>query len=145
MYGMDLDKELIEIRKNVGLCTQRDTLYPYLTVMEHLTFMAGIKGIVSTRFDHILAITELGNDCDKLVNQLSGGSMRKLSLALSLLGDAKIIFLDEPTSGMDAYSRRSIWKILERIKLEKRTIILTTHHLDEAEILADRIGIMARG
>lgn len=71
--------------------------------------------------------------------------MRKLSLAISLIGDSKVIFLDEPTSGMDAYSRRAIWKILEKIKEDTRTIILTTHHLDEAEILADRIGIMARG
>jgi ATP-binding cassette subfamily A (ABC1) protein 3 len=80
---------------------------------------------------------------DKLISELSGGSKRKLSLAMALVGDAKIIFLDEPTSGMDAFSRRQIWTILERIKKEKRTIILTTHHLDEAEILADRIGIMS--
>lgn len=79
------------------------------------------------------------------MKSLSGGSMRKLSLAISLIGDSKVIFLDEPTSGMDAYSRRAIWKILEKIKEDTRTIILTTHHLDEAEILADRIGIMARG
>lgn len=80
-----------------------------------------------------------------MVHELSGGSKRKLSLAMALVGNSKIIFLDEPTSGMDAYSRRSIWKILEKIRLEERTIILTTHHLDEAEILADRIGIMSRG
>jgi ATP-binding cassette subfamily A (ABC1) protein 3 len=79
------------------------------------------------------------------VHDLSGGSKRKLSLAMALVGNAKIIFLDEPTSGMDAFSRRSIWKILEKIRLEKRTIILTTHHLDEAEVLADRIGIMSKG
>ena len=64
---------------------------------------------------------------------------------MSLVGNSKIIFLDEPTSGMDAFSRRSIWDILEKIKNDKRTIILTTHHLDEAEILANRIGIMAKG
>jgi len=64
---------------------------------------------------------------------------------MSLVGDSKIIFLDEPTSGMDAFSRRAIWDILERIKGDNRTIILTTHHLDEAEHLADRIGIMAKG
>ncbi len=64
---------------------------------------------------------------------------------MALVGNSKIIILDEPTSGMDAYSRRVIWQILEKIKLEKRTIILTTHHLEEAEILADRIGIMSKG
>jgi ATP-binding cassette subfamily A (ABC1) protein 3 len=82
---------------------------------------------------------------NKLVKELSGGSKRKLSLAMALVSDSKIIFLDEPTSGMDAFSRRSIWLILEKIKAEKRTIILTTHYLDEAEILANRIGIMSQG
>ena len=89
--------------------------------------------------------TDLQEECDKQVSQLSGGSKRKLSLAMALVGNSKIIFLDEPTSGMDAFSRRQIWEILERIKADKRTIILTTHHLDEAEILADRIGIMSKG
>lgn len=64
---------------------------------------------------------------------------------MALVGNSKIVFLDEPTSGMDAYSRRAIWDILEKIKADRRTIILTTHHLDEAEILADRIGIMTKG
>lgn len=64
---------------------------------------------------------------------------------MSLVGDSKIIFLDEPTSGMDAYSRRAIWNILIKIREDERTIILTTHHLDEAEVLADRIGIMSKG
>ena len=115
--------------------------------MEHMHFMAGVKGLVcsSESFFEILQKTELYYERDQLVKTLSGGSMRKLSLAISLIGDSKVIFLDEPTSGMDAYSRRAIWKILEKIKEDTRTIILTTHHLDEAEILADRIGIMARG
>lgn len=95
--------------------------------------------------DKILHTTELYEERYRLVGSLSGGSMRKLSLSLSLIGNSRIIFLDEPTSGMDAFSRRTIWKILERIKQEKRTIILTTHYLDEVEVLADRIGIMARG
>ena len=89
--------------------------------------------------------TDLQEECDKQVSQLSGGSKRKLSLAMALVGNSKIIFLDEPTSGMDAFSSRQIWEILERIKVDKRTIILTTHHLEEAEILADRIGIMSKG
>jgi len=82
---------------------------------------------------------------NKRANILSGGSKRKLSLAMALVGNSRILFLDEPTSGMDSYSRRIIWNILKRIKEQKRTIILTTHHLDEAELLADKIGIMAKG
>lgn len=80
-----------------------------------------------------------------MIKLLSGGSRRKLSLALALVGGSSVIFLDEPTSGMDAMSRRGIWEILENVKSQNRTIVLTTHHLDEAEVLADRIAIMAAG
>jgi len=75
---------------------------------------------------------------------MSGGNKRKLSLAMALTGKTKILYLDEPTSGMDPVSRRSIWDILKELKKEK-TIILTTHQLEEAEFLADRIGIMSKG
>ncbi|CAD8167077.1 unnamed protein product [Paramecium pentaurelia] len=146
MYGMNLDKQLSDIRKSLGLCTQKDCLYNELTVKEHLKFISSIKGrIDKEEMIQIMKKTELLEEQNKQVQELSGGSKRKLSLAMSLVGDSKIIFLDEPTSGMDAYSRRSIWNILERIREDKRTIILTTHHLDEAEILANRIGIMSKG
>jgi len=79
-----------------------------------------------------------------MVFQMSGGNKRKLSLAMALTGKTKILYLDEPTSGMDPVSRRSIWDILKELKKEK-TIILTTHQLEEAEFLADRIGIMSKG
>lgn len=130
----------------MGLCTQKDCLYDGLTVSEHLYFIGGIKGgNNSGEIEDILKKTDLLVERNKVVSSLSGGSKRKLSLAMSLVGDSKIVFLDEPTSGMDAYSRRAIWDILERVKEDRRTIILTTHHLDEAEVLADRIGIMSKG
>ena len=81
----------------------------------------------------------------KYAKELSGGNKRKLSLAMALIGKSKIIFLDEPTSGLDPVTRRSVWTILEDLKKEKRTLILTTHHLDEAEVLSERIAIMAKG
>ena len=79
----------------------------------------------------------------KYVKELSGGNKRKLSLAMALIGKSKIIFLDEPTSGLDPVTRRNVWTILQDLKKEKRTLILTTHHLDEAEVLSERIAIMA--
>ncbi|CAD8180047.1 unnamed protein product [Paramecium pentaurelia] len=145
MYDMNFDTQLKDIRKHIGLCTQQDCLYEYLTVREHLNFFAEIKQSNKSEIDDILEKTELKNEMNQIVQTLSKGSQRKLSLAISLIGNSKIIFLDEPTSGMDAFSRRQIWNILQKIKQEERTIILTTHHLDEAEILADRIGIMQRG
>lgn len=76
---------------------------------------------------------------------MNGGAKRKLSLGMALVGGSKLIFLDEPTSGLDPLSRHGIWNILENFKKENRTMVLTTHHLDEAEVLADRIAIISRG
>ncbi len=103
----------------------------------------------STRLDkevqEILEKCGLTYEKNKRAGILSGGFKRKLSLAMSLMGDSQVIYLDEPTSGLDPVSRQSIWGILENIRQENRTIILTTHFLDEAERLADRIAIMSRG
>ncbi|CAD8160982.1 unnamed protein product [Paramecium pentaurelia] len=146
MYGMNLDTQLPKIRQSLGLCTQKDCLYEDLTVEENLKYISSIKGKVDKyEIFEILKKTDLIGERHLQVKVLSGGSKRKLSLGMSLVGNSKIIFLDEPTSGMDAYSRRQIWSILERIRQDQRTIILTTHHLDEAEILANRIGIMSKG
>ena len=76
---------------------------------------------------------------------MNGGAKRKLSLGMALVGGSKLIFLDEPTSGLDPLSRHGIWNILENLKKDNRTMVLTTHHLDEAEVLADRIAIISRG
>ncbi|CAD8156729.1 unnamed protein product [Paramecium octaurelia] len=146
MYGMNLDTQLAKIRQSLGLCTQKDCLYEDLTVEENLEYISSIKGRVDKQeILDILRKTDLIGERSLEVKVLSGGSKRKLSLGMSLVGNSKIIFLDEPTSGMDAYSRRQIWTILERIRQDQRTIILTTHHLDEAEVLANRIGIMSKG
>jgi len=87
----------------------------------------------------------LDTEKTKRSENLSGGNKRKLSLAMALIGNSKILLLDEPSSGLDPSSRKIIWEILKKVKSEKRTIILTTHHLEEAEELAERIGIMAKG
>jgi len=87
----------------------------------------------------------LSNEVGKIAKILSGGNKRKLSLAMALIGESKIVFLDEPSSGLDFNARREIKEILLELKREKRTVILTTHHLEEAEEVADRIAIMAKG
>ncbi len=89
--------------------------------------------------------TDISDRLDQKVSTLNGGSKRKLQLACALIGGADIIILDEPTSGLDAVSRKHIWGILKKLKKEKKTLLLTTHHLEEAEELADRIAIMSRG
>lgn len=115
---------------------------------EHLIFIAQNKGHydnLESELESIIDKCDLIKDKNRQVRFLSGGAKRKLSLAMALIGESKVIFLDEPSSGMDPISRRHIWEILKKIKNEDRTIVLTTHHLEEAEVLAERIGIMAKG
>ncbi|CAD8050071.1 unnamed protein product [Paramecium sonneborni] len=149
VYDQELESNLEEIRERIGICNQRDVLYDELTVKEQLQFMGRIKGLegndLEQEIQQILTTTLLNNEKDKITKTLSGGNKRKLSLAQAIIGGSNVLFLDEPTSGMDAQTRRGIWEILEKVKLENRTLVLTTHHLDEAEELADRIAIMAAG
>jgi ABC-type multidrug transport system ATPase subunit len=135
--------------KQLGIVPQFDVLYPNLSVKEHLQMYAAIKGVVNKdNLNWALHIAEkvaLGGDLfDKPSKNLSGGMKRRLSIAIALLSDPKILFLDEPTTGLDPDMKRSIWEIVERMR-EGRCIILTTHAMDEAEALCDRIGIMAQG
>lgn len=143
-----ISTDLTKIRQNLGICPQHDILFPELTVMEHLQIFGSFKGISSENIDIAAEkmIIEVGltEKKNSKTSTLSGGQKRKLSLAIALLGDSKIIILDEPTSGMDPYSRRSTWNIIQKNK-KGRVILLTTHFMDEADCLADRIAIMADG
>lgn len=150
MYGVDISNGMNELRREVGLgvCPQHDVLWADLTVEEHLLFFAGLKGLSSAQADTAArtVIREVGltEKVRTLSKDLSGGMKRKLSVAIALVGDSKVVFLDEPTSGMDPYSRRSTWQILQNAR-QGRSIILTTHFMDEADLLGDRIAIMADG
>ncbi|KAL1813550.1 hypothetical protein ACET3Z_023615 [Daucus carota] len=148
VLGKNILTDMDEIRKNLGVCPQYDILFPELTVKEHLELFANIKGVKADLLDNVVCemVDEVGL-ADKLnivVRALSGGMKRKLSLAIALIGDSKIIVLDEPTSGMDPYSMRMTWQLIKRIK-KGRIILLTTHSMDEADVLGDRIAIMANG
>mmetsp|Transcript_18020 Transcript_18020/g.36628 ORF Transcript_18020/g.36628 Transcript_18020/m.36628 type:complete len:1943 (+) Transcript_18020:73-5901(+) len=140
--------EMNIIRKKIGVCPQHDVLFKTLTVSEHLRLFATIKGIPSARHnDLIKGILEDVGMPEKYswyASTLSGGQKRKLSLAIAFLGDSEVVFLDEPTSGMDPYSRRFTWDVIRRKKSGK-VIVLTTHFMDEADLLGDRIAIMSEG
>ncbi|KDO35461.1 hypothetical protein SPRG_18791 [Saprolegnia parasitica CBS 223.65] len=146
--GLSLRNDLSELRQSLGMCPQHDVLYAELTVEEHLIFYGRIKGFSGKALTEEVAdkIAEVGLTEKRHVasSELSGGMKRKLSLAIALLGDSKIVFLDEPTSGMDPYSRRSSWEIIMNNRMN-RIVVLTTHFMDEADILGDRIAIMAEG
>jgi len=132
----------------VGVCPQHDLLWADLTAYEHMLFYCRLRGVTKT-VEHDAATKALNSvrllyAKDTLAQNLSGGERRRLSIGIALAGQTKVIFLDEPTTGVDPEARRQIWSIIQAIRSEK-TVILTTHSMDEAEMLCSEIGIMARG
>jgi ATP-binding cassette, subfamily A (ABC1), member 3 len=148
IFGRDVSTQLGEVRKDLGVCPQHNVLWPELTVREHLQIFSEIKGVPAEKrnAEILKAVADVGltEKIDVLSSNLSGGQKRKLSVCIALVGGSRVIFLDEPTSGMDPYSRRSTWQILQNAR-EGRVMVLTTHFMDEADILGDRICIMADG
>ncbi|CAN4100428.1 unnamed protein product [Withania somnifera] len=136
------------IRKLIGVCSQFDTLWDALSGQEHLELFATIKGLSQTskrsEAKKLLADVKLDDVAKVRAGSYSGGMKRRLSLGIALIGDPKLLFLDEPTTGMDPITRRHIWSVIQAAK-QGRSIVLTTHSMEEADILSDRIGIMARG
>jgi len=146
--GIDIFKNMDEMRKMLGVCPQHDVLFDFLTPKDHLRLFAAFKGVEKSKIERkvhkMLLDIGLMQQANQLAKTLSGGQKRKLSVAIALIGDSKLVMLDEPTSGMDTTSRRKLWDMLKKYK-QDRIIILTTHYMDEADILGDRIAIMAEG
>jgi len=148
IYSHSVSHEQSEIRRIMGVCPQHDILWKRLTGAEHVNLFATLKDIprsnrkaeVEYRLNQV-GLFEVGN---KFASHYSGGMQRRLSVAIALTGDPKIVFLDEPTTGMDPVSRRHAWEMIEAAKAG-RVIVLTTHSMEEADVLADRIGIMSKG
>jgi len=140
-YNVQCPSDLQKLRTNFGVCLQEDIILEELTCLEHLQFVAKMKGLqdseVKVEVEKMLRLMDLTEQKDTRADKLSGGEKRKLSIAMAVIADSKIIFLDECTSGVDAYSRRKIWTALQSIKKD-RVIILTTHFMDEADLLSDR-------
>ena len=132
--------------ENIGICQQEDIFFDYLTVSEHLEYMCEIKGTKANAEEVKSLIYKIGlsEKSDSLCKTLSGGQKRKLCTALALIGNSNIILLDEPTSGMDQISKKALWEFLKSYQRDK-IILITTHYLEEAEYLGDRIGIMSDG
>ena len=136
--GLNINDDMRSIRTMVGVCPQHDVLFLELTVTQHLTIYASFKGVnynkVSSEVERMIREVGLQEKANAKANTLSGGQKRKLSLAIALIGDSKVVILDEPTSGMDPYSRRATWNIIQNNK-KGRIILITTHFMDEADLL----------
>ncbi|KAL4478578.1 hypothetical protein ABPG74_006813 [Tetrahymena malaccensis] len=147
--GRDVETEMQEIRTFMGVCPQYDILFDDLSVKEHLELFATFKGMtdseeIKKQVEKHIKDVDLQEKTNELAKNLSGGQRRRLSVAIAFIGGSKLVYLDEPTSGMDTSARRHIWDMLKRYKSD-RVICLTTHFMDEADYLGDRIGIMADG
>ncbi|MBR0146818.1 MAG: ATP-binding cassette domain-containing protein [Eubacterium sp.] len=144
IFGHDVSREPDRVKEMIGISTQDTAVAEKLTVEENLRFMAEIYGKNRDAAEGIIRDFGLEEVRSKRAKTLSGGWKRRLSIAMALIGDPKVLFLDEPTLGMDVLARRELWKIISDLK-GKTTIILTTHYMEEAEALSDRIGVMIRG
>ena len=146
ILDMDMKKDTLKIKELLNVSPQETAIAPNLTVKENLEFMAGVYQIKDKqdKIEELVKLFKLKDVLNKKAKTLSGGWQRKVSIAISLINDPKILFLDEPTLGLDVLARKELWKIINELK-GKITIILTTHYMEEAESLSDRIGIMAEG
>lgn len=144
--NLDLVKDSSKIKEIINISPQETAVASNLTVLENLYFMTGIYQIPNKedKIKELIKLFKLEEVLKQKVKTLSGGYQRKLSIAISLINNPKILFLDEPTLGLDVISRHDLWKVIELLK-GKTTIILTTHYMEEAEVLSDRIGIMNKG
>ncbi|XP_063284422.1 retinal-specific phospholipid-transporting ATPase ABCA4 isoform X1 [Pelobates fuscus] len=146
--GRDIQTHMDSIRQSLGMCPQHNILFRHLTVAEHILFYAQLKGksIKQAEREMEVMLEDVGipQKRNEEAQNLSGGMQRKLSVAMAFVGESKVVVLDEPTSGVDPYSRRSIWDLLLKYRTG-RTIILSTHHMDEADLLGDRIAILSQG
>uniref|UniRef100_A0A7N6A5R9 ABC transporter domain-containing protein n=1 Tax=Anabas testudineus TaxID=64144 RepID=A0A7N6A5R9_ANATE len=146
--GRDIRTDMDVIRSSMGMCPQYNILFKHLTVEEHILFYSLLKGRTQAEAERevedMLVDLGLPHKRDDEAQNLSGGMQRKLSVAMAFVGGSKVVILDEPTSGVDPYSRRSIWDLLLKYRTG-RTVILSTHHMDEADLLSDRIAIISKG
>ncbi|MDE5562730.1 MAG: ATP-binding cassette domain-containing protein [Clostridiales bacterium] len=144
--GFDIIKDRESVRKIVNISPQESAVAKNLTVRENLYFMASLYGIENKneKIDGIIEKFGLREKENVKCKKLSGGQLRRVSIALAMITEPQVLFLDEPTLGLDVKSRKVLWDIISELK-SNRTVILTTHYLEEVEFLADRIGVISRG
>jgi ABC-2 type transport system ATP-binding protein len=144
VLGVDPQRAGSDWRERVGVVLQSSSLYPNLSVRESIDVFAGYYR-APRNVDEVIEIVGLAEKRDARVRTLSGGQQRRLDLGLALIGDPDLIFLDEPTTGFDPGARRNAWETIRNLRSLGKTILLTTHYLDEAEQLADRVAVLRDG
>ena len=147
--GVDVVKEPDKVKKMIGVVQQHLSLDRDLTVRENMEFRARLRHLNSSerkkRIDELLNYVELTEHADRIVDELSGGLKKRASIVSSLMHRPEVLFLDEPTVGLDAQTRRRLWDLIRRLNRDGTTIFLTTHYIEEAEALCHRVGIIHKG
>ncbi len=147
--GFDVTKNPDEVKKIIGVCPQDAAVFSFLNARENIELFGNLHSVstkeIEERTDRFLKLLGLTEASKRKAGGYSGGMLRKLNLMMALINDPKIAFLDEPTVGMDARARRNTWEFIGSLKSENKTIILTTHYIEEAEALSDRVGIIDYG
>jgi ABC-2 type transport system ATP-binding protein len=144
VLGLDVARQPRAVKERIGVQLQTPALLPRLTVRELVALVASFYRTARSP-DEVIALVGLEESGDRLAGTLSGGQTQRLSLALALVNRPEIVFLDEPTTGLDPQARLSLWGLIERVRAEGTTVVLTTHYMEEAERLCDRVAIIDRG
>ncbi len=142
--GMDLDLQPNEIKKIIGVQLQTSGYYPGLNLMELIRLFSGLYNQKADA-DKFLNLVNLKDKAKAKYKELSGGQKQRFSIATTLINQPKIIFLDEPTTGLDPHARRNLWDLISDIRKKGTTVIITTHYMDEAEVLCDRVAVIDSG
>ena len=147
--GYDITKDPVKVKKIIGVCPQHSAYYKYLTGRENIQLFGDLHGmpkaLIKERTAQLIEKIGLEDAADRKSDGYSGGMVRRINLAMALINDPEIAFLDEPTVAMDPQSRRATWDFIEEFRSSGKTVILTTHYIEEAEELADRVGIIDHG
>ncbi len=144
VLGVDVASGADSLKPRIGVSLQTAALYPKLTVVEVIDLFRSFYPAARSTAD-LIDMLELGERRDARTKDLSGGQRQRLAVALALVNDPELVFLDEPTTGLDPAARRSLWSLIEGLKADGRSVLLTTHYMEEAEVLCDRLAIMDHG
>ena len=149
-YGEnDIKKDMLEIKQHIGVCPQESAAFKFLSGKENLELFGTLHGLgkadLKERVTQLIDEADFSEAAGRKVKGYSGGMMRQLNLMMALISDPDIVFLDEPTVGMDARARRRTWEYIGALKEQGKTVILTTHYIEEAQALSDRVGVIDYG
>lgn len=145
VLGMDVAKRKRDIIPRIGVLPQAFTSFDRLTVMESIRYYSRLYGRGSHAVDDLMRLANLTDRRDVQFRNLSGGMKQRLGIAVALVNDPELVFLDEPTAGLDPHARRAVWDIIRGLRRKGTTVFLTTHYMEEAELLADTVAIMSGG